>query len=48
MVRTAIHSHHHDHGEFHLPHQGMWFLLMLMTLMMLLGKRVAAIQWVIA
>jgi hypothetical protein len=46
-MSTAIHSHHRD-GEFHLPHQGMWFLLMLITLMMLLGKSVAATQWVIA
>jgi hypothetical protein len=45
---TAIHSHHHGEGQFHLPHQGMWFLLMLIALMMLLGKSVAASQWVIA
>ena len=49
MVSTARHSHHRD-AEFHLPHQGMWFVLMLVTLMMLLSKSVFAQwdQWVIA
>ena len=49
-MRTAIQSRHHDHEEFHLAHQGMWFLLMLITLVMLLSKSVfaQADQWVIA
>ena len=47
-MRIAIEpQHHHDHGEFHLPHQGMWFLVMLVCLLLLLGKTVGS-QCVIA
>jgi hypothetical protein len=45
-VRIAIHP-HHEHEPYHLPHQAMWFVLMLLALMLFLGKTVAA-QWVIA
>jgi hypothetical protein len=48
-VRISIQpQQHHDHDEFLLPHQRMWFLLMLVALLMLLSKTVAANQWVIA
>jgi hypothetical protein len=46
VVRIAGHPHHHQE-PYHLPHQAMWFVLMLLVLLMLLGKTVAA-QWVIA
>ena len=45
-VRIAIHP-HQEQEPYHLPHQAMWFMLMLLALMMFLGKTVAA-QWVIA
>jgi hypothetical protein len=38
---------HQEQEPYHLPHQAMWFVLMLIALLMLLGKTVAA-QWVIA
>jgi hypothetical protein len=42
-VRIAIQSqHHHDHDEFHLPHQGMWFFLMLIVLLLVLSKTVGS------
>jgi hypothetical protein len=40
-MRTAIDSHHAPE-PYHLPHQAMWFLLMLLLLFMLAGKTVAA------
>jgi len=46
VVRIATHP-HHEQEPYHLPHQAMWFVLMLLALMMFLGKTVAA-QWVIA
>jgi hypothetical protein len=36
-MRPAIQS-HHDHGHYHLPRQGLWFVLMLITLFLLLSK----------
>jgi hypothetical protein len=45
-VRIAIHP-HQDQEPYRLPHQGLWFVLMLIALLLLLGKNVAA-QCVIA
>lgn len=42
----AIQSHHEQQGH-RLPHQALWFVLMLITLLLLLGKTVAG-QCVIA
>jgi hypothetical protein len=39
-VRIAIHP-HHEHEPYHLPHQGMWFVILLIALLLLLGKSVA-------
>ena len=35
-MRIAVRSQHEQHH--HLPHQGMWFTLMLLLLLMLFGK----------
>jgi hypothetical protein len=40
-MRIAIQS-HPDYGHHNLPHQGMWFVFMLMLLMMLLSALVSA------
>jgi hypothetical protein len=40
-VRIAIHP-HHENERYHLPHQGMWFVILLFALLLLLGKSVAA------
>jgi hypothetical protein len=45
-VRIAIQP-QHEHEPYRLPHQGLWFVVMLLGLLLLLGKNVAA-QWVIA
>jgi hypothetical protein len=42
-VRVAIHP-HHEPEPYRLPHQAMWFVLLLIALMLLLSKNVAA--WV--
>ena len=41
-VRAAIHP-HYEPEPYHLPHQALWFALMLLTLFLLSGKRVAAL-----
>ena len=47
-MRLAIHAHHQPE-PYHLPHQALWFMLMLLALFLLSGKRVAAVvQCVIA
>ncbi len=40
-MRIAIQP-QHDQEPYHLPHQALWFVVMLMTLLLLLGKSVAA------
>lgn len=40
-MRIAIQPQRHD-DEFHLPHQGLWFVLLLAVLLMLLSKSVLA------
>ena len=40
-MRIAIQPQRHD-DEFHLPHQGLWFVLLLAALLMLLSKSVLA------
>lgn len=40
-MRIAIHPHHKPE-PYHLPHQAMWFVLLLLLLFMLAGKKVAA------
>jgi len=40
-VRVAIHP-HYEPEPHHLPHQALWFVLMLLALFLLSGKRVAA------
>jgi hypothetical protein len=46
-VRFAIHP-HHEQEPYHLPHQALWFVLMLLALFLLAGKKVAALQCVMA
>jgi len=41
-VRIAIHP-QHEQEPYHLPHQGLWFVVMLIVLLLLLGKTVAAL-----
>jgi hypothetical protein len=43
-VRVAIHPHHHEHEPYRMPHQAMGFALLLIALLLLFGKDVAA--WV--
>ena len=40
-MQIAVHS-HHEPEPYHLPHQAIWFLVMLLVLFLLAGKRVAA------
>jgi hypothetical protein len=40
-MRIAIEPQRH-HDDFHLPHQGLWFVLLLLLLLMLLTKNVQA------
>jgi hypothetical protein len=40
-VRVATHP-HHEAEPYRLPHQAMWFVLLLIALMLLLSKNVAA------
>lgn len=40
-MRLAIHP-HHDQEPYRLPHQGLWFVLLLIVLFLLLSKNVAA------
>jgi hypothetical protein len=40
-MRIAIHSQPQHENHHPLPHQGMWFVVMLMFLMMLLSMKVA-------
>ena len=44
---VAIHP-QQEQEPYHLPHQGLWFVVMLLVLLLLLGKTVAAAQCVIA
>lgn len=50
-MRIAIHP-HHEQEPYRLPHQGLWFALLLIVLLLLLSKNVstvdAADQWVMA
>lgn len=51
-MRIAIHP-HHEHEPYRLPHQGLWFVLLLIVLLLLSSKNVstvygAADQWVMA
>ena len=39
-MQAAIHP-HHEQEPYHLPHQGMWFVLLLIILLLLAGKNVA-------
>jgi hypothetical protein len=49
VVRVAIHPQQEQEQEpYHLPHQARWFVVMLIGLLLLLGKTVAAAQCVIA
>jgi hypothetical protein len=46
-VRVATHP-HHEQEPYRLPHQGAWFVLLLIALLLLLGKSVAAwVGWVL-
>ena len=45
-MKIAIHP-QQEQEPYHLPHQGLWFVGMLLALLLLLGKTVAA-QCVIA
>jgi hypothetical protein len=40
-MRIAIHP-HYDAEPYRLPHQAIWFVVMLLVLFMLAGKKVAA------
>lgn len=44
-MRIAIHP-HQEHEPYRLPHQGLWFVVMLIALLLLLGKNVAASVWI--
>jgi hypothetical protein len=46
-VPFAIHP-HYEPEPYHLPHQALWFVLMLIALFLLSGRNVAALQCVIA
>jgi hypothetical protein len=46
-VKVAIRT-QQEQEPHHLPHQGLWFVGMLIALLLLLGKTVAAAQCVIA
>ena len=46
-MRVVIHP-QQEPEPYHLPHQAMWFVVMLLVLLLLLGKTVAAAQCVIA
>ena len=39
-MRIAIHP-HYDAEPYRLPHQAMWFVVLLLVLFMLAGKKVA-------
>ena len=39
-MRIALHS-HEEHDHYHLPHQWVWFVLMLLSLFLLLSKTVS-------
>jgi hypothetical protein len=41
-MRIAIQPHHHEHDGFHLPHQGLWFFVMVVCLLLLLSKSVGS------
>jgi hypothetical protein len=43
-MRFALTSQHDHHDHYHLPHQGLWFVLMLLTLFLLWSKT-AASSW---
>ena len=40
-MQIAVHS-HPEPEPYHLPHQAFWFLVMLLVLFLLAGKKVAA------
>ena len=40
-MRIAVHP-HHEPEPYHLPHQALWFVVMLLVLFLLAGKIVAA------
>ena len=40
-MRIAIHP-HYEPEPYRLPHQAMWFVVLLLVLFMLAGKKVAA------
>ena len=50
-MRIAVHP-HHEHEPYRLPHQGLWFVLLLIVLLLLLSKNVSTLdasdQWVMA
>lgn len=46
-MKVAIHP-QQEQEPYHLRHQGLWFVVMLIGLLLLLGKTVAAAQCVIA
>jgi hypothetical protein len=41
-MRIAIQPHHREHDGFHLPHQGTWFVILLVSLLLLLSKSVGS------
>lgn len=40
-MRFAIHP-HQEQEPYHLPHQALWFVVLLIVLLLLLGKTVVA------
>lgn len=46
-MRVAIRT-QQEQEPYPLPHQGLWFVVMLIALLLMLGKTVAAAQCVIA
>ena len=41
-MRSAIRAQHDDH-HYHLPHQALWFVLMLLTMLLLWSKTAVAL-----
>ena len=46
-MRVGLHP-QQEPEPYHLPHQALWFIVMLLVLLLLAGKTVAAAQCVIA
>jgi hypothetical protein len=48
LVRIAIQSQSDHEHSYHLPHQGLWFVLMLIALLLLLTREASSTAWTTA